>query len=332
MSFPSPHNNSGHEDLYAILEVARDASIEELHTAYRRRSLQYHPDREGRSSEASHSNFIRLTAAYELLSDPLRRREYDEGNSHQNASYSTNHGESVDKPGSSSPQPESGGTTPPARPSAPTPEDQERMRQGDERRRSTAESESSSRFQDNVEAILKATYITNNMDMISTSLADLEHYQDRLWNAWHDWYSDFRSVCHGPQETDRILELRTCYGHIRQRVKNLDRRCKEFHQAAISLHPSVGEFHWRLCWIRRYSHRYFEVLFSQLISEGLELHMDIVMLRLIWCPRINEAITNPSAPRPVVLQLVNRAIERLSPFSRGLPVTDNFAREFPDFQ
>lgn len=62
-------------DHYAVLGVSTDASEKQLKTAYRMRSLQFHPDRKAGSTGA----FQRVAEAYEILSDADKRRAYDEG-------------------------------------------------------------------------------------------------------------------------------------------------------------------------------------------------------------------------------------------------------------
>jgi curved DNA-binding protein CbpA len=61
------------DDLYSILGVARDTDIRTIRRAFRRRVRSTHPDGGG-SVEA----FNELKAAYDILSDPIRRRRYDE--------------------------------------------------------------------------------------------------------------------------------------------------------------------------------------------------------------------------------------------------------------
>lgn len=64
------------KDYYAILGVSRDADIETIKRAYRRLALQYHPDRNPGNKEAE-ERFKEITEAYEVLSDPNKRRQYD---------------------------------------------------------------------------------------------------------------------------------------------------------------------------------------------------------------------------------------------------------------
>lgn len=62
---------------YDLLGVAPSASESELKKAYRKASLANHPDKNPGDEEAS-ARFQEINAAYEVLSDPQARREYDE--------------------------------------------------------------------------------------------------------------------------------------------------------------------------------------------------------------------------------------------------------------
>ncbi|CAJ1340940.1 unnamed protein product, partial [Effrenium voratum] len=62
-------------DLYAVLGVSADATDQQLKRAYRLMSLKYHPDKQGGSTR----DFQRIATAYETLSDPGKRRAYDDG-------------------------------------------------------------------------------------------------------------------------------------------------------------------------------------------------------------------------------------------------------------
>lgn len=58
---------------YDRLGLSPDATLDEIRSAYRRLSLQYHPD----ANHGSPERFLHLKEAYETLSDPDRREEYD---------------------------------------------------------------------------------------------------------------------------------------------------------------------------------------------------------------------------------------------------------------
>ncbi len=63
-------------DYYAVLGVDRDASAEDIKRAYRKKARQLHPDYAGPASEEA---FKELSMAYDVLSDPAKRRQYDMG-------------------------------------------------------------------------------------------------------------------------------------------------------------------------------------------------------------------------------------------------------------
>ncbi|MSP22612.1 MAG: molecular chaperone DnaJ [Dehalococcoidia bacterium] len=62
-------------DLYELLGVARDASQEEVKRAFRKLAMQYHPDRN--HADDAEARFKEINAAYEVLSDPDKRANYD---------------------------------------------------------------------------------------------------------------------------------------------------------------------------------------------------------------------------------------------------------------
>lgn len=70
---------------YETLELERDADEEEIKVAYRRLAKHYHPDvYDGRGTleegETAEARFIKIQAAYELLIDEEKRRQYDMDN------------------------------------------------------------------------------------------------------------------------------------------------------------------------------------------------------------------------------------------------------------
>jgi molecular chaperone DnaJ len=64
-------------DYYEILGVGRDADAAELKAKYRKLALQYHPDRNPDNKEAE-DKFKEAAEAYEVLTDPQKRRVYDQ--------------------------------------------------------------------------------------------------------------------------------------------------------------------------------------------------------------------------------------------------------------
>ena len=67
---------SSKRDYYEVLGVARNASEQEIKTAYRKLALQYHPDRNPGNKE-SEENFKEAAEAYSILSDGQKRAQYD---------------------------------------------------------------------------------------------------------------------------------------------------------------------------------------------------------------------------------------------------------------
>jgi molecular chaperone DnaJ len=65
-------------DLYKALEVSKDASQDEIRRSYRRLARKYHPDANP-GDRGAEERFKEIQQAYEVLSKPEKRREYDEG-------------------------------------------------------------------------------------------------------------------------------------------------------------------------------------------------------------------------------------------------------------
>jgi molecular chaperone DnaJ len=63
-------------DYYEVLGVSRDASDQELKSAYRKQALKYHPDRNP-GDNAAEEKFKEASEAYQVLSDADKRAAYD---------------------------------------------------------------------------------------------------------------------------------------------------------------------------------------------------------------------------------------------------------------
>ncbi len=63
-------------DYYEVLELSQGATIEEIKKAYRKKAIQYHPDKNPGNKEAE-EKFKEINEAYEILADPKKRERYD---------------------------------------------------------------------------------------------------------------------------------------------------------------------------------------------------------------------------------------------------------------
>jgi molecular chaperone DnaJ len=64
-------------DYYEVLEVSKTATADEIKKAYRKKAIQYHPDRNP-GDKTAEEKFKEAAEAYEVLSDPDKRAQYDQ--------------------------------------------------------------------------------------------------------------------------------------------------------------------------------------------------------------------------------------------------------------
>ncbi|XWS21424.1 hypothetical protein CRYUN_Cryun30bG0053900 [Craigia yunnanensis] len=65
------------KDYYKILEVDYDATEDAIRSNYIRLALKWHPDKQKEDGNSATSRFQEINEAYQVLSDPVKRREYD---------------------------------------------------------------------------------------------------------------------------------------------------------------------------------------------------------------------------------------------------------------
>ncbi|KAK9069514.1 hypothetical protein SSX86_011418 [Deinandra increscens subsp. villosa] len=64
------------KDYYRILEVDYEATEEEIRSNFIRLALKWHPDKK-KGEDSATSKFQEINEAYQVLSDPIRKEEYD---------------------------------------------------------------------------------------------------------------------------------------------------------------------------------------------------------------------------------------------------------------
>ena len=66
------------DDYYKVLGVEKSAGTDEIKKAYRKLALKYHPDRNPSDKKRAEEKFKDISEAYAVLSDPEKRKQYDE--------------------------------------------------------------------------------------------------------------------------------------------------------------------------------------------------------------------------------------------------------------
>jgi len=65
-------------DYYQILGVSREATADEIKKAYRKLAMKYHPDKAKGDKKQAEEKFKQISEAYAVLSNPDKKKEYDE--------------------------------------------------------------------------------------------------------------------------------------------------------------------------------------------------------------------------------------------------------------
>ena len=65
------------KDLYNVLGVSKSSSADEIKKAYRKLAMQFHPDKNP-GNKKSEEKFKEISSAYDVLSDPEKKRNYDQ--------------------------------------------------------------------------------------------------------------------------------------------------------------------------------------------------------------------------------------------------------------
>jgi curved DNA-binding protein CbpA len=69
------------DNLYNVLGIAPNAGEDEIKKVYRSLAMRYHPDRN--QEPGADARFKAIAKAYEVLSDPVKREEYNQSLNHR---------------------------------------------------------------------------------------------------------------------------------------------------------------------------------------------------------------------------------------------------------
>lgn len=76
---------------YEVLDLPVNASTNDIKKAYRKLALKWHPDKNPQNASEASEMFRKISEAYEVLSDPVKRQEYDRYGMDQNSSSDHHH-------------------------------------------------------------------------------------------------------------------------------------------------------------------------------------------------------------------------------------------------
>ncbi len=88
-------SGSGYKDFFQVLGVARSADADTVKRAFRKLARQYHPDVNPGDASAE-ARFKEISEAYEVLSDPEKRRRYEQFGQYWNQAGASGGGGSWD--------------------------------------------------------------------------------------------------------------------------------------------------------------------------------------------------------------------------------------------
>ena len=66
------------KDFYGILNINKNASESEIKKAYKKLAIKWHPDKNPNNKEEAEKHFKEVSEAYQVLSDPEKRKIYDQ--------------------------------------------------------------------------------------------------------------------------------------------------------------------------------------------------------------------------------------------------------------